>query len=549
MNRHPGPSRGAAAHPTGQNQYPNLYGEGAPQGDPFHVPAPIGGPVFHDARSLGHGPPPNTPRALRAASLDPPHAFPHGSALSRARTASQPVYDPALMTTPTPSRYQIPPRPRAAAHSQLAIPEERTQTEQLLDMMQLLLNGQAELTQRISNVESELYQLRQPSVPDRGIAAQRGGRITRSKRATSGHLRPRVTTPTSDGSDLDSTQPASTTDASDDDDGLTIDALELSKPEKRAIQSFVTKKFRQVCNVPGRHWPDPTLLRENTITHEVYPTPVFAVTVADPQNQRLFHQVAEQAFADLQNPNCWPETLRKRTPSPTWDLAYIFTCAKESFRNLKRPWQEVQKIEAAIKGDTNRQTNRRLKRRMRKSEKLTKIVYAFAAKHGLDSGFLVDLLHEQFLSDEGSGPEDDSEETNEAWKVRLSSAAGLPLDPGAQKNIKILEILAPAWRSESYTRLIHAMQEFGVDDSSTAEESNAIYHRVGMGRASGRIPRYSPYNFGISPEWWRENSNRPANKKLLKDWYQYPEPDGCGLTVERDAVGSIVAAHFTPVNN
>ncbi|KAJ7839171.1 hypothetical protein B0H13DRAFT_2366962 [Mycena leptocephala] len=87
---------------------------------------------------------------------------------------------------------------------------------------------------------------------------------------------------------------------------------------------------------------------------------------------------------------------------------------------------------------------------------------------------------------------------SKAWKVRLASTAGLPLNPEAQQKMKVLEILKPAWRLESYSRLIHAMQDFGVDGTS-AEESN-IYHRVGVGRASDRIPRYAPYNFGISPQ-------------------------------------------------
>jgi hypothetical protein len=74
------------------------------------------------------------------------------------------------MTTPTPNRYNIPSRPLAAAHPQFVIPEEQTQIEHLLDMMQMLLNGQAELTHRMSHVESALYQQQQqPSVPARGM--------------------------------------------------------------------------------------------------------------------------------------------------------------------------------------------------------------------------------------------------------------------------------------------------------------------------------------------------------------------------------------------
>ncbi|KAJ7926501.1 hypothetical protein B0H13DRAFT_1862131 [Mycena leptocephala] len=219
----------------------------------------------------------NTPRAFRSTSLDTSQAFPrHGAALNHGRTASQPVYDPSLVTTPTPNRYNIPSRPPAAARPQFVIPEERTQMEHLLDMMQMLLNGQAELIQRMSDVESALYQQQQqPSVPARGMTVQRGGRVTRSKRAASGHSRP-ATTPTSDESDPDASQPATTPDCSDidresenmDDDGMTLDAIDLSKQEKRALQSFITKAFRQVCKVPGRHWPDPTLVRTNPITQK-----------------------------------------------------------------------------------------------------------------------------------------------------------------------------------------------------------------------------------------------------------------------------------------
>jgi hypothetical protein len=114
--------------------------------------------------------------------------------------------------------------------------------EQLLDMMQMLLNGQADLTQRVSNIESALFQERQqPPAPARGMTVQRGGRITRSKRATSGHQRP-AATPTSDESDPYGLQPATPPDLSDtdpesmDDDGMTLDTIDLSKQEKRALQ-------------------------------------------------------------------------------------------------------------------------------------------------------------------------------------------------------------------------------------------------------------------------------------------------------------------------
>jgi hypothetical protein len=86
---------------------------------------------------------------------------------------------------------------------------------------------------------------------------------------------------------------------------------------------------------------------------------------------------------------------------------------------------------------------------LQKSEQLAKVVNIFATDHHLDPGFLADLIHEQYLSDEVSGPEDEAVETRDAWKVRLAAAANLPLDPAAQKKMEMLELLVPAWRSEA----------------------------------------------------------------------------------------------------
>jgi hypothetical protein len=100
------------------------------------------------------------------------------------------------------------------------------------------------------------------------------------------------------------------------------------------------------------------------------------------------------------------------------------------------------------------------------------------------------------------------------------------------------------------------MIRFSLDGGTSAQDSDASagdsstqeltlqYHRVGVGRSSDRIPRYAPYDFGISAQWWKENGKLPANKKLLKDWMKYPEPDGCGLVVARDARGAVVNVSY-----
>lgn len=86
---------------------------------------------------------------------------------------------------------------------------------------------------------------------------------------------------------------------------------------------------------------------------------------------------------------------------------------------------------------------------MQKAEQLAKVLIAFCTQHGLDPAFITDLIHEQFLSDEVSEPEDKSGESKEAWKVRLAAAGNLPLDPNAQQKLQLLEILVPSWRSDA----------------------------------------------------------------------------------------------------
>ncbi|KAJ6534241.1 hypothetical protein B0H19DRAFT_1323832 [Mycena capillaripes] len=455
-------------------------------------------------------------------------------------------------------------------------------------MMQMLLNDTAELKERVSSVETTLSEL-QSSSPARGIAAQRGGRITRSKRGALSSRRPQVP----DESDVGASQSTATDVSMDsdiepqstDDDSVVLDGIDVTKKEHRALQSYVSKTFRRVCNVPGRSWPDPDLVRMNTIINEIYPAPVFGVTVNDHQNKRLFHEVAHQAFVELQE------------------------MAKESFRSFTKKWKETQQIEAAINADVDRRNNRRLKRRQRKSQRLVKILNTFAAQYGLDPAFLADLTAgleisstelyhvrnhvssstlpamargnknsiEKFLAryrkesqglhvptlhvfssivqtmtvdidnDEwesrASGPEDDSGESKEAWKVRIAAAVNLSLHPDAQKELKILEILVPAWRSTGYSRLIHDMQRFCLDDALSDQELK--YNRVPTDRLSDRIPRFAPYDFGISIQWWKENRYLPANKNVLKDWFKWAEPDTCGLSFDRDDDGEILNIYYT----
>ncbi|KAJ7894600.1 hypothetical protein B0H14DRAFT_3426635 [Mycena olivaceomarginata] len=313
------------------------------------------------------------------------------------------------------SLYHAHPRPQAPAapHPQFVIPEERTQMAQLLGMVQMLLNNTAELKERMSSVEKTLSFIRPPT-PVRGIAAQRG-RGTRAKNAASGTGRQApASPPESDASDTDTLAPTSTT-------GLSTDTV----AESDEVDETNTRP-----NVPQR---------QKRALH--YPTQIFDARVDDHRNQALFQTVADRVFSELKNRDPWPKGLTRplQIPGPTFNIPLLQDLGKKSFRSLKKQWKEVKDVEAAIKADKNEKT----------PPHDAPPAHASAAEHGLHPAFLADLIHEEFLSDEVSEPEDGSHESKDAWKVRLAAAADLPLDPDAQSELKVLEILVPAWRSDA----------------------------------------------------------------------------------------------------
>ncbi|KAF7328804.1 hypothetical protein MVEN_02509300 [Mycena venus] len=147
--------RGAGGrHGTNHNAQANLYGDGALHGDPFSpsVQSTHPGPQY-----LGRGPPPGVASGsnIRATSLNTP--VPPGRRNNGARTTSLNVLGggPANTfafnhATPTPSnRY---PGPLAQSYAT----EQRPGMDQLIDMLQAVLNGNAEMKAGLSSVDARL---------------------------------------------------------------------------------------------------------------------------------------------------------------------------------------------------------------------------------------------------------------------------------------------------------------------------------------------------------------------------------------------------------
>jgi hypothetical protein len=68
---------------------------------------------------------------------------------------------------------------------------------------------------------------------------------------------------------------------------------------------------------------------------------------------------------------------------------------------------------------------------------------------------VVEALHADFISDYASGPETESEETYEQWKVRMGRKLGMDqrrMGAKAWSCTRFLEHIKPNWRSEKVSR-------------------------------------------------------------------------------------------------
>ncbi|KAJ7724419.1 hypothetical protein B0H16DRAFT_1786129 [Mycena metata] len=386
------------------------------------------------------------------------------------------TYNANAHTPTAANRYAQPP-------PQFLLPQQPSQMDLLVSMMEQVLEGQQNLGQRVAALEARVSD---PVGPEsaRGVAA-RGGRAPRAKtRASTRRIQQHEAIDPSlrdsePGSIASSTDLATDTELepeSVDEDGVDWDSVDLLPTEKRALQ-IVKEVLEELKNVKAR--------------------PAGLIRVHDPQ--------------------------------PTWDLAFLQILGKQSFRSLKRQWNDSKKLQAGIETGTNLQTNRQTKRRDRKSSQLQKIIEKFAAKYGVSVKFLRDIVDEQYLSDEVSGPEAGSGETKPAWKVRLAAAANLPLDAESLKDISILEKLIPEWRSDDYSDVIHKLQKFRLDNPTKKQQTKSVYHRICLGRTSARVPQFAPYNFGVSREWLDKHRDERAYRRALKDWGAWPEPADSGL--------------------
>ncbi|KAJ7193719.1 hypothetical protein GGX14DRAFT_297463, partial [Mycena pura] len=295
--------------------------------------------------------------------------------------------------------------------------------------------------------------------------------------------------------------------------------------------------FRIACGVKGKDWPDPNVPRFNPTTNVQYLSPFFDCDVTDPRNLAVCVAVSNQLGEELKVsrmvlldiytnlPQLYrPPNLPKKA---VWTAAMLLACAKNSFRSCKMSWRKVNDEKAVQKATINEQSNRRAGRRFTKYKHVLSQVEAYASAHNIPASVANELLTEELLSEEVSGPDDG--ESFDRWKVRMAAAHGLKdLTPAALADEHFWEVLECPWRSDQLTDVSHEMQALFNDTLVAANAGNVSFKRVPTPahRQSQRIPLISPWNLGIDVKWLEDQHKNPNVAPLLEDWGSHGDPEG-----------------------
>ncbi|KAJ6561301.1 hypothetical protein B0H10DRAFT_2240029 [Mycena sp. CBHHK59/15] len=303
------------------------------------------------------------------------------------------------------------------------------------------------------------------------------------------------------------------------------DLIDKSFKRSRAILQVRSglALVREIIGVPGNKWPDLTVPRIDEVTDESYLNPMFEATVSHLTNQHLFDEVAKQVTAQLHGGvEFWPDGLAIPDIDVTWDKTVLVEMAKTSFRSCKAQWRVQGYFYPSAIIVLAYGILQKAKHRGKEGA-----IEAVAAKYNVSKKSVAELLHEQHMSDEVSGPEDANDTSKAVWTTRMAFKTGL-------------EVLECPWRSNEMTAPLHDLSTIASGLLSENERQKIQLIRVpDTGHASLRIPVIAPYNFGINNEWLQTNKLKPENTRLLSDWGKHPDPEGFG-TGRRGVEGEMV---------
>ncbi|KAJ7127597.1 hypothetical protein C8R43DRAFT_697223 [Mycena crocata] len=397
--------------------------------------------------------------------------------------------------------------------------------EQQLQQNRELLEQNRQIQARLANLESQPSSSAPSTDSERGRPANRAT-TTRGKKQFLRQRQRGVPLPqfTESDSEVESTAAVAVSAETQSDCEENAATTELAPAELTIIRTHVSKTFRRACGVAGKEWPEPgPIARTNPITGEELLTPFFDYPVTDPRNHQILRDIAKQADVVLKSSR--PSKLSR---TARWDLDFLLECAKKSFRNFKKDWNVAHNEDAAERARINDRTTRWSRRRETKVVHLHTQIEEYVKEHpDIPAKTVRNMIHEQHVSDEASGPEDGTGESQAAWDARMATAYDPRSRSTSRKQRPYLEVLGCPWRSNEQTAVSHELQTMFEAALTPKELAASHYNRVtNTGRQSKRIPMTSPFDFGICREWLEDQRNDPDLAPLLTDWATYGDPPG-----------------------
>ncbi|KDQ26374.1 hypothetical protein PLEOSDRAFT_169180 [Pleurotus ostreatus PC15] len=425
-------------------------------------------------------------------------------------------------------------------HPPIHQPHQPPSLSTIHESLGAILANQEQMSTQYSVFDARLRTLEKENFGPRVAAQSRGGSYPRRGRnlsAKRAHLRrgrgggdPAVSRPNA-GPDTDPDEDAELEDLGSDPKLLS----EVAKEARKVLQSRQKAKFRELCGVKGKAWPRPGEVRRNLETNEVYLAPDFEADVTTDVNMGVIIRVAQKTYEDLEPWDNRPAALKSL--DFIWNQSTIEKFAKTSFRTFKRQYEANVNVAKAEAEQIRQRTTRWLQRRKDKCERLLLGVPTFFQRHDLDpTPFIV----QEHMSDEASGPEDDTEE-HAAWKLRMAAYKGMD-DVDESDDIARLtftEVIWPEWRSAEFqlSNIFHELDTIQWDMRNAKEKARFKTLRVtDSGRSSARPPLAAPYDFGIDKVWFETHGKSAGNAVLVEDWFTYGNPPGFGV-VDGDCGG------------
>ncbi|KAJ7695635.1 hypothetical protein B0H17DRAFT_1131266 [Mycena rosella] len=310
---------------------------------------------------------------------------------------------------------------------------------------------------------------------------------------------------------------------------------DVQKQVRLSLKRDVRATFQAVCSVGTKDdWSDPQIRRVNEITGKVYLTPNFESGVTDAVNMHIFAAVAKQVENEFKDVECQLEGLA--TCGASWDINVIKAMAKEAFPNYKRQWTVAHNEAANLqKAKVNQHRS---------------VADKHAKAKNLDSAIIRDLMHEEHMSDEASGPEDESQENFSNWKWQMAAASGhAQITAATLAEMNFVKVLELDWHSSEFSVFNAEIHGTWFESLSARQKNTPKYSRMrSTGRRSSRIPTVAPFNFEISQPWLERHCFDPKYRELLSEWNSWPNPPGFGSSLDSTSSSrmTIGVSHDSP---